>query len=103
MDTATGAIRRTRFTLRDGDVEVELLTDYVLEPRLDLWVPSRFTERYDALGDRRRREQIPRVDLHELPPLRRPRPHQVKAGVRPGQTCGLTRGLTRVRPVSDPV
>ena len=58
VDTATGTIHRTRFLLRDGDVEVELHTDYVLEPRLDLWVPSRFTERYDALGDRRRREQI---------------------------------------------
>jgi len=58
LDAETGTIRHTRFTLRDGDVEVELLTDYVLEQRLDLWVPSRFTERYDALADRRRREQI---------------------------------------------
>jgi hypothetical protein len=58
VDTATGTIRRTRFTLRDGDVEVELLTDYALDSRLELWVPSRFTERYDALGDRQRRELI---------------------------------------------
>jgi hypothetical protein len=58
VDTETGTIYRTRFTLRDGDVEVELQTDYVLDTRLELWVPSRFTERYDALGDRRRRELI---------------------------------------------
>jgi hypothetical protein len=58
VDTETGTIYRTRFTLRDGDVEVELQTDYVLDTRLELWVPSRFTERYDAIGDRRRRELI---------------------------------------------
>lgn len=58
VDAESGTIRRTRFTLRDGDVEVELLTDYVHDPKLALWVPSRFAERYDALGDARRRELI---------------------------------------------
>lgn len=54
IDAATGAIHRTDWTLRDGDVVVELVTDYGREPRLDLLVPWRFAERYDATRDRRR-------------------------------------------------
>jgi hypothetical protein len=54
VDADTGIVRRTRFALRDGDVEVELLTDYARDGRLDLWVPVTFRERYDALRDRRR-------------------------------------------------
>ena len=54
VDAATGTVRRTRLTLENGRVEVELITEYTLEPRLNLWVPAVFTERYDALRDRQR-------------------------------------------------
>jgi hypothetical protein len=54
VDAEHGTVRRTRFALRDGNVQVELRTNYAHDPRLDLWVPWLFTERYDALKDPRR-------------------------------------------------
>jgi hypothetical protein len=54
VDPATGAVHRSQWTLQDGDVVVELVADYGREPRLDLLVPWRFSERYDATQDRRR-------------------------------------------------
>jgi hypothetical protein len=54
VDPESGAIHRTQLTLRDGRVEVELVTDYGAEPRLGILVPFLFTERYDARADSRR-------------------------------------------------
>ena len=52
-DVATGTVQRTRFALRDDLVDVELLTYYQREPKIDLWVPTLFLERYDAWKDPR--------------------------------------------------
>jgi hypothetical protein len=52
-DVTTGTVQRTRFALRDDLVEVELLTYYQREPKIDLWVPTLFLERYDAWKDPR--------------------------------------------------
>jgi hypothetical protein len=43
----TGAVRRTRLQFVDGPVRATLTTDYTLDARLGLWVPSVFTERYE--------------------------------------------------------
>lgn len=47
IDAATGAVRRTLFTLRMRDVRVRLETDYERNDRLKLWLPSVFRERYE--------------------------------------------------------
>lgn len=48
IETATGRVRRTRIAFQDGPILAELGTTYALEPKLDLWVPSVFSERYDV-------------------------------------------------------
>jgi hypothetical protein len=47
IEAATGRIRRTLFEVSDGPLRARLETVYAHEPRLDLWVPTTFTERYD--------------------------------------------------------
>ena len=51
MDVATGAIHRTRFTVRFDKIEAELVTRFTREERLGLWVPTTFSERYTASAD----------------------------------------------------
>ena len=42
-----GTIRRTSFRVTMKDVRVELITEYSLNDALQMWVPSRFQERYE--------------------------------------------------------
>ena len=44
---SSGAVRRTAFRVTMKDVRVELTTEYALNDTLNMWVPSRFTERYE--------------------------------------------------------
>ena len=46
LDVSTGAITRTLFLLKRPGVDVRLETTYVKDDKLDLWLPSVFTERY---------------------------------------------------------
>jgi hypothetical protein len=48
IEAATGRVRRTRIEFEDGPILAELTTTYALDPKLDLWVPSVFTERYQV-------------------------------------------------------
>jgi len=48
VEAGTGIIRRTRFDLDRAGVKVRLATNYAREPRLNLWLPDTFTERYDT-------------------------------------------------------
>ena len=48
VEAGTGVIRRTRFDLERAGVKVRLTTTYAREPRLNLWLPETFTERYDT-------------------------------------------------------
>lgn len=57
VDAATGRIERTTLELEDGEIVARLSTDYAREDRLDMWVPSVFTERYEGAA-RGRREVI---------------------------------------------
>jgi hypothetical protein len=47
IEASTGRVRRTVFEVADGPLRARLETTYIHEPRLDLWVPSTFSERYD--------------------------------------------------------
>ena len=46
IDAGTGTVRHARFTVRYDTIEAELVTEFTREDRLDLWVPSTFSERY---------------------------------------------------------
>jgi hypothetical protein len=48
VDAASGAVRETRIALRDDPLAAELATTFGWNERLQLWVPSRFTEHYTA-------------------------------------------------------
>lgn len=48
IEADTGIIRRTRFDLDRAGVKVRLTTSYAREPRLNLWLPDTFSERYDT-------------------------------------------------------
>jgi hypothetical protein len=48
VEAGTGVIRRTRFDLDRAGVKVRLSTNYAREPRLHLWLPDTFTERYET-------------------------------------------------------
>jgi hypothetical protein len=47
IEAGTGRIRRTVFEVADRALRARLDTTYTFDERLDLWVPSLFTERYD--------------------------------------------------------
>jgi len=47
IEIATGAVRRTRFTLNRDGTAVTLLTLYGWEPKAKLWVPTTFLEKYE--------------------------------------------------------
>ena len=51
MDAATGTVRRTRFTVEYDRIEAELETEFSRDDRLDLWVPTTFSERYTVTAD----------------------------------------------------
>lgn len=46
VEAGTGIVRRTRLELEQGPIKAALTTEYAKEPRLNLWLPSVFTERY---------------------------------------------------------
>lgn len=47
VEAATGAVRRTTMAFDEDPVIARLVTDYARDPRLDLWLPVRFSERYE--------------------------------------------------------
>jgi hypothetical protein len=53
IDAATGAVRRTLFTLRKRDIRVRLETVYEFNERLKMWLPATFHEHYERTGDMR--------------------------------------------------
>lgn len=53
VEARTGRVRRTLIQFAYGPVTAQLTTTYVREPKLDMWVPSVFAERYErAKGGR---------------------------------------------------
>lgn len=50
IDAATGTVRSTTFELNTAGTRVRLETTYARDEKLDLWLPSVFTERYDTDG-----------------------------------------------------
>lgn len=50
IDAATGAVRHTTFQFARPGIDVKLETSYVKDEKLNLWLPSVFTERYESGG-----------------------------------------------------
>ena len=48
IDPATSVVHKATISFRHDEVDAELTTDFVWEDKLSLWVPSVFTERYEA-------------------------------------------------------
>ena len=48
LDAATGTVRRTVFQLTRPGIDARLETSYTRDAKLDLWLPSVFTERYES-------------------------------------------------------
>ena len=48
LESATGIVRRTTFELQRPGVKVRLTTTYARDPKLGLWLPDVFTERYES-------------------------------------------------------
>ncbi len=68
IDARTGAVRHTVFRFTRPGIDVRLETVYAKDEKLDLWLPSTFTERYESggtVGGRRPRTDAERA-LHEL-------------------------------------
>lgn len=51
VEAGTGRVRRTTFSVRDGDLRADLVTTYAFDERLNLWLPATFTERYEGEVD----------------------------------------------------
>jgi hypothetical protein len=68
IDARTGAVRHTIFQFTLPGVDVKLETAYARDEKLNLWLPSVFTERYESggnVGGRRARNQLEHAS-HEL-------------------------------------
>jgi hypothetical protein len=48
LEPGTGVIRKTTFDLNLAGVKVKLTTTYARDPKLNLWLPDVFTERYES-------------------------------------------------------
>jgi len=48
LDAATGTVRRTVFQLTRPGIDARLVTSYTKDNKLNLWLPSVFTERYES-------------------------------------------------------
>lgn len=48
LDAATGTVRRTVFRLARPGIDARLVTSYAKDEKLNLWLPSVFTERYES-------------------------------------------------------
>jgi hypothetical protein len=49
IEAGTGRVRRTRIAFKYGDIQAELTTSYRPDPKIDLWVPTTFSEQYEGL------------------------------------------------------
>jgi hypothetical protein len=50
VEALTGRVHHTRMTWHDSALSADLVTDYSLEPKLALWLPTTFAERYSMGG-----------------------------------------------------
>ncbi|CAN5835205.1 hypothetical protein BH18ACI5_BH18ACI5_04990 [soil metagenome] len=73
VEAGTGRVRRAVLRVQVDALRVELTTDYAPDPKLGMWVPSVFRERYEQGEDSRRTDN--RRDLSTLPDLRREYEH----------------------------
>jgi hypothetical protein len=48
IEAGTGRVRATHIMFKDGDVTADLKTIYMLDARLELWLPMTFAERYEG-------------------------------------------------------
>jgi len=48
MEAGTGRVRATHILFKGKSITADLRTTYVPDPRLELWLPSLFTERYEG-------------------------------------------------------
>jgi hypothetical protein len=48
VEAGTGVVRRTRFDLEHAGLRARLTTSYARDPKLGLWLPATFTERYET-------------------------------------------------------
>lgn len=48
LEPGTGIVRKTTFELDRPGTKVRLTTTYARDPKLDLWLPDIFTERYES-------------------------------------------------------
>ena len=48
LEPVTGIVRRTTFELEQPGVKVRLTTSYARDPKLGLWLPDVFNERYES-------------------------------------------------------
>jgi hypothetical protein len=51
IDAASGAVRATTFEIKHADIRALLKTQYEKDPKLDLWLPATFSERYERTRD----------------------------------------------------
>ena len=50
MDS-NGTVRETTFEIKHSDIRASLKTQYERDPKLDLWLPATFIERYERTRD----------------------------------------------------
>jgi hypothetical protein len=53
VDAETGRIERTHIELADGPIVARLTTTYAPDPKIEMWVPVSFTERYERSNAQR--------------------------------------------------
>jgi hypothetical protein len=51
IDAASGTVRETTFEIKHSDIRASLKTQYERDPKLDLWLPATFIERYERTKD----------------------------------------------------
>ena len=51
IDAASGTVRETTFEIKHEDIRVSLKTQYEKDPKLDMWLPATFSERYERTKD----------------------------------------------------
>jgi hypothetical protein len=51
IDAATGHVHATRMMFKSDETTADIATAYMLEPKLQLWVPSVFAEHYEGIPE----------------------------------------------------
>lgn len=51
IDAASGTVRETTFEIKHSDIRASLKTQYERDPKLGLWLPATFSERYERTKD----------------------------------------------------